>query len=59
MFGPCVIPKHHKRKTPDAETGENKPLPRQLQGGVEHVLRWCESSSAENPTTVYTQDLRQ
>ena len=50
MFDPCVIPKHHKHKTPDAETGENRSLPRQLQRGVEHVLRWCESSSAEQAT---------
>ena len=54
MFDRCVIPKHHKHKTPDAETGENRSLPRQLQRGVEHVLRWCESSSAEQPT-VYTR----
>ena len=54
MFDRCVIPKHHKHKTPDAETGENRSLPRQLQRGVEHVLRWCESSSAEKPT-VYTR----
>ena len=50
MFDPCVNPKHHKHKTPDAETGEIRSLPRQLQRGVEHVLRWCESSSAEQAT---------
>ena len=50
MFDPCVIPKHHKQTTPDSETGENSSLPRQLQRGVEHVLRWCESSSAEQAT---------
>ena len=33
--------KHHKHKTSDAETGENRSLPRPLQRGVEHVLRWC------------------
>ena len=54
MFDPCVIPKHQKQKVPDAETGENKSFPRQLQRGVEHVLRRCESSSAEQPT-VYTR----
>ena len=54
MFHPYVIPKHHKQKTPDAETGENRSVPRQLQRGVEHVLRWCESSSAEQPTN-YTR----
>ena len=41
MFDPCVIPKHHDYKTPDAETGENRSLPHALQRGVEHVLRWC------------------
>ena len=50
MFGPCVIPKHHKQKPPDVETGENRSFPRQLQGGVEHNWRWCQSSSAEQPT---------
>ena len=54
MFDPCVIPKHRKHKTPDAETGENRSIPRQLQRGVEHLLQWCESSSAEQ-TTVYTR----
>ena len=47
MFEPCVSIKHHKLATPDAETRENRSLPRQLQRGVQHVLRWCESSSAE------------
>ena len=28
----------------------NSSFPRQLQRGVEHVLLWCESSSAEQPT---------
>ena len=42
MFDPCVIPKHHDYKTPDAETGENRSLPQALQRGVEHVLRMCE-----------------
>ena len=42
MFDPCVIPKDHKQKTPDADTGENRSFPRPLQRGVEHVLRWCE-----------------
>ena len=50
IFGPSVTPKQHKQKTPDAETGENRSFPRQLQGGVEHNLRWCQSSSAEQPT---------
>ena len=50
MFDPCVIPKHHKHKTSDAETGENRSIPRQLQRGVEHVLRCCEKSSAAQPT---------
>ena len=54
MFDPCVIPKHHEHKTPDAETGENRSFPRQLQRGVEHVWRWCEQSSAKQPT-VYTR----
>ena len=54
MLDPCVIHKHHKQKTPDAETGENRSFPRQLQRGVEHNSRWCESSSAEQPT-VYTR----
>ena len=54
MFDPCVIPKHHKQKTPDAETGENRSFRRPLQRGVEHVLRWCEYSSAKQPT-VYTR----
>ena len=54
MFDPCLIPKHHKQKTPYAETGENRSLPRPLQIGVEHVLRWCEYSSAKQPT-VYTR----
>ena len=36
------FPKHHRRRTPDAETGENRPLPRQLRRGEEHVLRWCD-----------------
>ena len=54
MFGPSVTPKHHKQKTPDAETRENRSFPHQLQEGVEHKLRWCESSSAEQPT-VYTR----
>ena len=39
---PMCFPKHHRRRTPDAETGENRPLPRQLRRGVEHVLRWCD-----------------
>ena len=42
MFDPCVIPKDHKQKTPDADTGENRSFPRPLQRGVEHVLRLCE-----------------
>ena len=50
MFGPCVIPKHHKQKPPDVETGENRSFPRQLQRGVEQTLRWCKSTSAEQPT---------
>ena len=54
MFDPCVIPKHHKPKTPDAETGENRSFPRQLQRGVEHNWRWCEQPSAKQPT-VYTR----
>ena len=54
MFDPCVIPKHHKHKTPDAETGENRSFPRQPQRGVEHILRWLKSSSAEQPT-IYTR----
>ena len=54
MFDPCVIPKHHEHKTPDAETGEKRSFPRQLQRGVEHVWRWCEQSSAKQPT-VYTR----
>ena len=33
---PMSFPKHHRRRTPDAETGENRPLPRQLPRGVEH-----------------------
>ena len=48
-FDACVIPKDHKHKTPDAETGENRSIPRPLQRGVEHVLRWCEESSAKQP----------
>ena len=54
MFDPCVIPKHHKHKTPDAETGENRSFPRQPQRGVENILRWCTSSNAEQPT-IYTR----
>ena len=50
MFDPCVIPKHHKHKTPDAETGENRSFPRKPQRGVEYILRWCTSSNAEQPT---------
>ena len=42
MFDPCVIPKDHKQKTPDAETGENRSFPHPLQRGVENFLRWCE-----------------
>ena len=42
MFDPCVIPKYHKQKTPDAETGDNRSFPRPLQRGVEQVLQWCE-----------------
>ena len=54
FFHTCVILKHHKHKTLDAEIGENRSLPRQIQWGVEHISRWCESSSAEQPT-VYTR----
>ena len=54
MFDPCVIPKDHKQKTADADTGENRSFPHPLQRGVEHVLRWCEYSSAKQPT-VYTR----
>ena len=54
MFDPCVIPKHHKHKTPDAETGENRSFPCQPQRGVEYILRWCTSSNAEQPT-IYTR----
>ena len=54
MFDPCVIPKHHKHKTQDAETGEKRSFPRQPQRGVEHILRWCTSSNAEQPT-IYTR----
>ena len=54
MFEPCVTPKHHKQKTPDAETRENRSFQHQLQEGVEQKLRWCESSSAKQPT-VYTR----
>ena len=54
MFGPCLIPKHHKHKTPDAETGENRSFPRQLLRGMKHILRWCEKTSAEQPT-IYTR----
>ena len=42
MFDPCVIPKDHKQKTPDADTGENRSFPRPLQRVVDHVLRLCE-----------------
>ena len=54
MFDPCAILKHNKHKTPDAEIGENRSLRRQIQRGVEDILRWCESSSAEQ-STVYTR----
>ena len=47
---PLCYSKHHKHKTSDAETGENRSFPRQLQRGVEHVLRCCEKSSAAQPT---------
>ena len=50
MFDPCVIPEHHKQKPPDAETGKNRSFPRQPQIGVELILRWCKSWSAEQPT---------
>ena len=56
MFGWCVIPKHQKHRTPDAETGENRSFPRQLQKVVEHCLRWCKSTSAEQPT-IYTRHM--
>ena len=42
MCDTSVNPKHHKQKTTDAETEENRSFPRQLQGGVEQVSRWCE-----------------
>ena len=54
MFGSCVIPKHHKQKTPDAKTGGNTSFLRQTQRGVENILRWCKSSSAEQ-LTIYTR----
>ena len=50
MFDPWVILKHHKHKTLDADTGENRSLPRQLGRVVEHISRWCDSSSTEQPT---------
>ena len=54
LFHPCVNLEHHKHETPNADTGENRSFPRQLQRGVEHILRWCESSSAEQ-ATAYTR----
>ena len=54
MFEACVNIRHHKHKTPDAETGEKRSFPRQPQRGVEHKLRWCKSSSGEQPT-IYTR----
>ena len=56
MFDTCVIPKDHKQKTPDADTGENRSFPRPLQRGVEHVLRWSEYSSAKQ-STIYTRHM--
>ena len=50
MFDQSVIPKHHKHKTHDGETGENRSLPRQLLKGVELTLLWCKTSNAEQQT---------
>ena len=50
MFDQSVIPEHHKHKTHDGETGENRSLPRQLLKGVELTLLWCKTSNAEQQT---------
>ena len=50
MFGPSVIPKCHKHKTPKAQTRENRSPLRQLHRGVELTLLRCKTSSAEQQT---------
>ena len=42
MFEPCVNIKHHKLETPDAETRENRSLPRQLpkRSGTCFTMVW-------------------